>query len=168
MREHDPIGAWLRDTRAARRVGRKACACGEARPFALISGRSSPICFRCERLAHGREPYEFNHVFGKRNSPLTIRYPVNDHRAIFNVKQLDWTPESLENPNGDPLLESSARFHGLDNNVGHMLADCIAFLPKLAHLRELLITIYGPNWLPALEEAAARKLATAAKREQRA
>ena len=43
-------------------------------------------------------------------SPLTIRYPVNDHRAVFNVKQLDWTPESLENPNGDPLLEAMARF----------------------------------------------------------
>lgn len=154
MRERDPIGAWLRNTRAGRRVGGKACACGESRTFALISGRSPPRCFRCERLAHGREPYEDNHVFGKRNSSLTIRYSVNDHRAIFNVKQLDWTPESLENPNGDPLLESFARFHGLDDNVGHMLADCIAFLPKLVRLRELLVTVYGADWFPALEKAA--------------
>ena len=60
-----------------------------------------------------------------------IRYPVNDHRAVFNVKQLDWTPETLENINGDPLLEAMARFHGLDDNVVHMLADCIEFLPKM-------------------------------------
>ncbi len=158
MRERDPIGAWLRSSRAQRRVGRSAaCACGESRPFALISGRSPPICFRCERLAHGREPYELNHVFGKANSPLTIRYPVNDHRAVFNVKQLDWTPETLENVSGDPLLEGMARFHGLDDNVVHMLADCIEFLPKMERVRELLVTVYGQNWLPALEAAAARQ-----------
>lgn len=168
MRERDPIGAWLRDTRAQRRVGHiAACACGETRPFALISGRSPPICYRCERLAHGREPYELNHVFGKANSPLTIRYPINDHRAVFNVKQLEWTPESLENSNGDPLLEAMARFHGLDNNVVHMLADCIEFLPKMKHIRDLLVTVYGPNWQAKLEAAAARKRVTAAKRGQR-
>ncbi len=165
MRERDPIGAWLRGTRASRRVGhRAACACGENRPFALISGRSPPICFRCERLAHGREPYEDNHVFGKRNSALTIRYRINDHRAVFNVKQLDWTPESLENPNHDPLLEAMARFHGLDDNVAHMLADCIAFLPKMKVVQEQLIEVYGPNWSEKLAAAAARKRAAAAKR----
>lgn len=157
MRGVDPIGAWLRNTRAARRVGRHAkCRCGEARPFALISGRLPAICFRCERLARGREPYEDNHVFGKRNSPLTIRYPVNDHRAIFSVKQLDWTPGTLENANGDPLLEALARFHGLDDNVGQMLADCIAFAPRLKYVQDLLVTVFGPDWLPALEAAAIR------------
>ena len=50
-----------------------------------------PCCFRCERLAQGRSPYEFNHPFGKRNSPLTIRYPINDSRATLNVKDFDWT-----------------------------------------------------------------------------
>lgn len=167
MREHDPIGAWLRSSRSRRRVGAgAACACGEARPFALISGRSPPICFRCERLAHGREPYEDNHVFGKRNSALTIRYPINDHRAVFNVKQLDWTPETLENVHGDPLLEAMARFRGLDNNVVQMLADCIEFLPKMKHVRDQLVEVYGPNWPEKLEAAAARKRATAAKRAQ--
>jgi len=157
MRGHDPIGAWLRNSRAQRRVGpAAACACCEARPFALLTGRSPPLCYRCERLAHGREPYEDNHVFGKRNSALMIRYPINDHRAIFNVKQLDWTPETLENANGDPLLEAMARFHGLDDNVVHMLADCIEFVPKMKRVRELLVAVYGPDWLPALEAAAKR------------
>ena len=53
----------------------RPCVCGEARPFALISGGSPPICYRCERLAKGRPPCELNHVFGQHNSGLTIRYP---------------------------------------------------------------------------------------------
>ncbi|MGA8533783.1 MAG: hypothetical protein WB615_06725 [Candidatus Tumulicola sp.] len=68
------------------------------------------------RPAHGREPYEFNHPFGKHNSDLEIRYSINDHRAVFSVKQLDWAPDSLENANGSPLLEAVARFHGLEDN----------------------------------------------------
>jgi hypothetical protein len=164
MREDDPLGPWLRDTRARRRVGSAPCACGEARPFALITGRSPPICYRCDRVARKRPPYELNHVFGKRNSPLTIRYPINDHRAVFNVKQLDWASETLENVNGDPLLEAMARFHGLDDNVVHMLADCIEFLPKMKHIRAQLVEVYGPNWPEKLEAAAARKRAAAAKR----
>jgi hypothetical protein len=157
MREHEPIGAWLRSSRSQRRVGPGAiCAsCGkESRPYALIFGRDPPCCYRCDRIAQGHLPYEDNHVFGKRNSDLMIRYPINDHRAVFNVKQLDWTPETLENVNGDPLLEAMARFHGLDDNVVHMLADCIAFVPKIKHVQELLVAIYGPDWLPGLEAAA--------------
>lgn len=163
----DPIGAWLRGTRAQRRVGRSAaCTCGEARPFALISGRA-PICFRCERLTHGREPYEDHHVFGKRNSPLTIRYPVNDHRAVFSVKQHHWPPGALENPNGSPLLEGVARMHGAYDNVEHMLAENRAFSAKLTQLDEQLTILYGQSWPEKLALAVARKQAAAAKRGPR-
>lgn len=167
MRERDPVGAWLRDTRAARRVGGKACACGEARPFALITGRSPPRCFRCERLAHGREPYEDNHVFGQRNSGIVIRYPVNDHRAIFSVKQYRWPPGALDNPNSSPLLEGVARMHGAYENIEHMLAENREYAAKLAQLEDQLAAVFGPKW-PAKLEAAARKRATAAKKERRA
>ena len=157
MRGCDPMAVWLRSSRSQRRVGpAAACACGESRPYALIAGRVPPCCFRCERLAQGRSPYELNHVFGKRNSDLTIRYPINDHRAVLSVKQLDWTDETLENSNGDVLLAGIARFQGLDNNVAHMLADCIEFLPKMKHVQELLVTVYGPDWLPALEAQASQ------------
>jgi len=154
MREDDPTGAWLRSSRSQRRVGPGAvCAtCGkESRPYGLIFGREPPCCYRCDRIAQGEPPYEHNHVFGKRNSDLTIRYPVNDHRAVFNVKQLDWTDKTLENPNGDVLLAGIARFHGLEDNTAQMLADCIAFAPQLKHVQELLVTIYGEKWLPGLE-----------------
>jgi hypothetical protein len=168
MRRLKTIGGWLRATRAQRRAGHaSACACGEACPFALISGRSPQICYRCERLAHGRSPDEFNHVFGRHNSDLTIRYPVNDHRAVFSVKQLDWTPETLENPTGDVLLEGIARFHGLDDNIGHMLADCREFTCKLKHVEDLLVAVYGPDWLPVLEAAAKRAARKPAKKSRR-
>lgn len=159
MREPDPIGAWLRTTRAQRRVGPDAvCAsCGiERRPQALISGYAPPRCFRCDRLRHRRPPYELNHAFGKRNSDLTIRYPINEHRAVLSVKQLDWTPETLENPTGDVLLEGVARYHGLNDNTAKMLADCVAFAAKLIRVRNLLVSAFGENWLPGLEAAAAR------------
>lgn len=166
MRQPDPVRAWLRDARARRRVGKEAvCAiCGvERRPYALISGYTPPRCFRCDRLAHRRPPYERNHVFGRHNSALTIRYPVNDHRAIFSVKQLDWTPETLENPHDDPLLGSIARVEGLDDNVQHMLADMRAQSAKVKHVYDLLKTKYGPDWLPKLEGEAARVKRKAAK-----
>ena len=166
MREHDPIGAWLRDTRARRRVGSAAaCACGEARPFALISGLLPSICFRCERLAHGRAPYEDNHVFGKRNSSLMIRYPINDHRAIFNVKQYRWPPGALDNPEGSPLLEGVARMHGVYDNIEHMLSENRAYSEKLARLDEQLTLLHGPQWPTKLDAAVARKRAAAAKKD---
>jgi hypothetical protein len=167
MREHDPFGAWLRSSRSQRRVGSAAvCAsCGkESRPYALIFGRDPPCCYRCDRIAQGRPPYELNHVFGQHNSDLTICYPINSHRAVFSVKQLDWTDETLENPNGDLLLAGIARFHGLENNTAQMLADCIAFAPQLKHVQELLVTIYGEKWLPGLEADAKRVSRKAAKK----
>ena len=156
MRERDPIGAWLRDTRAQRRVGSAPCVCGESRPFALITGRSPAICYRCDRRAHGREPYELNHVFGKRNSALTIRYPINDHRAVLSVAQYRWPPGALENPNGSVLLASVAESHGLYDNTEHMLAEHKANSAKLLHIEELLVTVFGPDWLRGLEAAARR------------
>ena len=165
MREDDPTGAWLRSSRSQRRVGPGAvCAsCGkESRPYALIFGREPPCCFRCERIAQGRPPYEDNHVFGKRNSALTIRYPINDHRAVFSVAQYRWPPGALENPSGSVLLASIAESHGLYDNTEHMLSEHKANSARLLHVEELLVTVYGPDWLPELEAAARRASGNAA------
>jgi len=159
MRELDPIGGWLRNSRSKRRVGPAAvCAsCGkESRPYALIFGRKPPCCYRCDRIVQGRPPYEDNHVFGKRNSDLTIRYPINDHRAVLSVAQYRWPPGALENPNGSVLLASIAESHGLYDNTEHMLAEHKANSARLLHVEELLVTVYGPDWLPGLEGAARR------------
>lgn len=159
MRERSAVGAWLLGTRAQRRVGLDAvCAtCGkERRPFALISGSTPPCCFACDRLAQGRMPFEYNHVFGHRNSDLTIRYPVNDHRAVLSVKQYHWPPGVLENPNGSPLRASVAQSEGLYDNIEHMLAEHKVDNARLVRIEELLTTVYGSDWLPKLEAVAAR------------
>jgi hypothetical protein len=65
------------------------------------------------------------------------------------------------------LLAGIARFHGLNDNTAQMLADCIAFAPQLKHVQELLVTIYGPDWLPALEAAAKRTARKPAKKSCR-
>ncbi|MGC2634808.1 MAG: hypothetical protein WA215_11405 [Candidatus Cybelea sp.] len=165
MRERDPLGAWLRSSRSQRRVGPGAvCAsCGkESRPYGLIFGRDPSCCYRCDRIAQGQLPYEDNHVFGKRNSALTIRYPVNDHRAIFSVKQYRWPPDALENPNSSPLLEGVARMRGAYDNIEHMLAENREFAAKLGQLEEQLTAVFGPNWPAKLQAAAARKRAVPA------
>jgi hypothetical protein len=159
MRELDPISAWLRSSRSQRRVGPGAvCAsCGkESRPYALIFGREPPCCYRCDRIAQGQSPYEINHVFGKRNSDRTIRYPINDHRAVLSVAQYRWPPGALENPNGSVLLASVAESHGLYDNAEHMLAEHKVNSARLLHVEELLVIVYGPDWLPALEAHARR------------
>jgi hypothetical protein len=159
MRKDAPTGAWLRSSRSQRLVGPGAVcvSCGkESRPYGLIFGRELPCCYRCERIAQGRPPYELNHVFGRRNSDLTIRYPVNDHRAVLSVAQYRWPPGALENPNGSVLLASIAESHGLYDNTEHMLAEHKANSARLLHVEELLVTVYGLDWLPKLEAAAKR------------
>ena len=127
MRERDPLGAWLRSfalpaprrawggVRIVRQGIATVWADFRSRPFVLLPLRS--------HRPRRQLPYEDNHVFGKRNSALTIRYPVNDHRAIFSVKQYRWPPDALENPNSSPLLEGVARMRGAYDNIEHMLAE---------------------------------------------
>lgn len=136
MAERDPIKEYVRNARADRRVGEAAvCACGERRSFALIAGRMPAICFACDRIAHGRPPYEWNHVFGKHNSDLQIRVPINDHRAVLSVAQYDhWPPETIENSEGSILLEAAARIRGLHDQVTYMLKDCLATAEALERL----------------------------------
>jgi hypothetical protein len=148
MRKHSPIGAWVRGTRAQRRVGIDAsCAsCGEDRPYALIAGRVPPCCYACERLAQGRAPYEHNHVFGQRNSDVTIRYLINDHRAVVSVAQYRWPPDTLENPDGDPLLAFAARYRGIYDNFKYMLDDCLREAERFEQWSADMRRKYGNLW----------------------
>jgi hypothetical protein len=135
MAERDPIRVHARNARAQRRVGQKAaCGCGEQRPFALITGHVPPICFACDRIAHGRLPYEWNHVFGERNSNAQVRVPINNHRAVLSVAQYSWPPETLANPYGCPLLEAAARLRGRADVLQYMLDDSRASAERLEQL----------------------------------
>jgi len=56
----DPIAAFEREQRAARRVGElSSCSkCGEERSLALIPGSSPKICAQCQREQRGRSPFD--------------------------------------------------------------------------------------------------------------
>jgi hypothetical protein len=82
-RLRDPEGAAKRAAIARRRVGEGArCACGEARPLALIPGSNPIICAKCQRQKRGHTVMDKHHPFGEANDPkTTILVQVNDQRG---------------------------------------------------------------------------------------
>ena len=144
----DPIKAAARQARAQRRVGEGAiCACGEARPEALITGRKKTICFTCDALQRGKSLLEAHHVAGRANSPVTFEVPINDHRADLSVAQYDWPIATLRNLEGSPLLAASARIRGFIDMLLYLIRSLLEALPDEleaydAQLRERL----GPRW----------------------
>src|SRR5712692_5246070 len=102
----DPSGAYRRKVTAARRIGKnKRCACGEARPEALVPKSNPTICAKCQRVSRGHTTMDNHHFAGKANHWLTVAVPVNDHRADLSTAQYDkWPAQTRENPDGCPLL----------------------------------------------------------------
>jgi len=124
MAQRDPIAAYVRNARAQRRVGAGAqCSCGEARPFALIAGANPAICFACDRLPRGEAPFEEHHVYGRANGDLTLRVPINEHRARLSVAQYEWPPGTLSNPYGCPQCEAAARLRGIADVMQYLSDD---------------------------------------------
>lgn len=131
----DPMKAAARRSVAQRRVGRNArCACGESRPDALIRGTKPIRCAACQRKNQSRSTMDDHHVAGRRNHPLTVTVPVNDHRAELSVMQMDWSATMRENPQGCPLMAGAAMLRGV--------ADVIIYLVQK-----------GIDWVIALLEA---------------
>lgn len=143
----DPIAAQQRKSVAARRCGPNAqCRlCGESRPEALIAGSSSTICAACDRKERGKTRLDRHHVAGKANSTITIPVPVNDHRARLNADQHDWPRQTLENPNGSPLLVAAASLRGYSDTVVYLIEMLLR--PELLEaLDGFLIQRLGPKW----------------------
>ncbi len=146
--QRDPIVAYQRKATAARRVGgHTQCACGEARPEALIAGSNPTICNACEGKRRGRTTFDDHHVAGKANSPVTIPVWVNDHRARLSVAQYDWPKRTLENPDGSPLLAEAACTRGYIDTNDYLVETLL--LPKAEMLEGLdayLEKKLGPKW----------------------
>src|SRR5690242_15463906 len=117
--QRDPIGIYQRDNAVARRVGKnKHCACGEARPEALIPKSNPTMCAACQRKNQGKTTMDNHHVAGEANSPVTVLVPVNDHRADLSLTQYNWPKKTLENPGGSPELAAAAGIRGFaDTNL---------------------------------------------------
>lgn len=153
----DPIAAHQRTTVARRRVGKNAqCACGESRPEALVSGSNPAICAVCDRKQRGKTTLDRHHVAGKSNSPVTIPIPVNDHRARFSVDQHDWPRQTLENPNGSPLLAIAASLRGYSDTTIYLL-ETLLHPDMLEALDAFLIEKHGPKWWIGVEKYARKR-----------
>ena len=146
--QRDPIGAYQRKATAARRVGgHRQCACGEARPEALIAGSNPTTCAACERKRRGQTTVDDHHVAGKANSPVTISAPVNDHRARLSVTQYDWPKQTRDNPDGSPLLAAAACIRGFSDTIYYLIEKLILWVPVMLEMLDaFLVKKLGSKW----------------------
>ncbi len=144
----DPSGSYRRKAVAARRVGSNArCLCGEARPEALVAGCNPTICGACERAAKDRSTTDQHHFAGEANNPATIPIPVNDHRAILSVAQMEWPKSTLRNTEGSPLLAGAACVRGFIDTILYLIEKGLLWLADmLERLDEVQVKKLGPRW----------------------
>jgi hypothetical protein len=145
----DPSGAYRRNVTAARRVGKnKKCACGEARPEALIPKSKPTICAKCQRKENRHTIMDKHHFAGEENHWLTVAVPVNDHRADLSVAQYNnWPKQTRENRDGCPLLAAAGCVRGFVDTVVYMIKKGVLWIAEmLERLADLLIEKFGPKW----------------------
>lgn len=144
----DPAAAHRRKVVNARRVGTGAkCACGEARPEALIPGSKPITCAECQRVATGRATKDGHHFAGKSNHSSTVSVPVNDHRARLSVAQGDWPKSTLLNVQGSPLLAGAACIRGFIDTFLYLAEKGLLWIAEmLEKLDDFLLKKLGPRW----------------------
>ena len=142
-----------REVVANRRIGLgRKCACGEARPRALINRKGRIICAKDDRKSRGQTEWDRHHVFGEANSPVFILNPVNDHRAELSVAQEDWPRRTLQNKYGSPLLAQAARIRGSIDLIRYLLEESVLPGAKtLERLDEYLTKQHGKRYWKKLK-----------------
>ena len=147
LAKRDPSAAYVRHAIAARKVGDRKCGCGEARPKA-VNPKSNPlVCYDCRRRKEGKIRFDNHHVAGKSNSPATLQIPVNDHCAQLNEDQHDWPKETLENPDGCPLLARAGCVRGYIDTDIYLIEKFL--LPRAEmdeELSKFLVEKLGRKW----------------------
>lgn len=146
--QRDPVGATRRRAIAQRRVGEGArCACGEARPEALIEGADPMTCGECQRKARGQSEIDLHHVAGRANSPITVPVPLNDHRAELTRAQGHWPKETRDNPKRSPLRAAAGSIRGFVDYVVYLLRRSVLWVADLLEiLDDELLQRFGPRW----------------------
>jgi hypothetical protein len=146
--ERDPEAAYARRAIARRRVGPNAkCACGEARPEALIPNSKPTICHACKRRKEGKTVMDNDHSGGKANNATTMPIPVNDHRAELNQAQYDWPKETRENPDGCPLIAIAGGIRGFVDRIIYLIEKLLLWVPEaLEKLSAFLNERLGSKW----------------------
>ena len=77
----------------AKENGDPCIACGETYQYYL---RSITICAECRLNLQGLPTIEKHHVFGRKNDPLTVNLPANEH-AIITDRQIDFPGNTSKN-----------------------------------------------------------------------
>ena len=145
--QRDPIGVCQRKTTAARRSAGNQWSCGESRPDALVPGSEPTICAKCGRKKKGQTIMDDHHVPGQANSSQTIPTPVNDHRAELNTAQQDWPRQTLQNPDGCPLLRTAACVRGVIDYLHYLINKFLHWIPEMLEmLSAFLKERVGPKW----------------------
>lgn len=143
--KRDPAAAHVRKQMAIRRAGvNRVCNCGETRPEAFEPNKQ---CAACNRKMKGMTTKDDHHIAGKVNSSITIRVPVNDHRAELTVAQQDWNKKTLENPDGSPLLSGAAHIRGFIDTHIYLIKTFLLWVAEMLEMLDpFLITVLGPKW----------------------
>jgi hypothetical protein len=88
-----------------------------------------------------------HHPAGKRNSPITVNVPVNDHRATLSEAQYDWPKATLENSGGCPLRAAAACLRGFIDTICYLIDRLLRWIVEMLELlSEFLIERFGPEW----------------------
>ena len=142
----DPIRTHQRKAAAVRRAGKNTrCACGETRVEALVPGKG--LCAACNRTMKKQSTLDNHHVAGRRDSPVTVPIPVNDHRAILSEAQYDWPKATLENPDGCPLRWAAGCIRGFVDTVVYMIERLLRRIAEMLEvLSAFLVEHLGPEW----------------------
>jgi hypothetical protein len=121
--------------------------CTETDPLALAGAHPEILCYEHDALRKGRSWLEGHHLAGQANDPITAEMPGNDHRAISERQNELWSRETLRNPDGSPLLMSSAAIRGWLDVLWVVLERTITWIPGfLERLDEWLCEEIGPRW----------------------
>jgi hypothetical protein len=144
-----PNSEYRRKSVSQRRHGKhaKCTKCPETSPEALIPKSKPRICAACQRKMQGKTEIDQHHVAGKNNHPATVPIPVNDHRAILSMKQLQWPSETLRNPDQSPLLAISGCVRGFIDFAEYCIDKFLRWVAEaLERLDAHLVERLGPQW----------------------
>jgi hypothetical protein len=145
--QRDPSAVYVRDAIAMRRISGRQCACGEARPWALVLKGGTVVCFECLNKKDGKATVENHHVAGEANHFSTITIPANDHRAELNAPQYDWPKKTLENPDGSPLLARAGCIRGYVDTNDYLIKTFLQADPEFYECLDAFLTDkLGPQW----------------------
>src|SRR5258708_35046482 len=140
MPQRDAGAAYVRKSVAARRAGvNRACVCGETRPEAFETKSKPIMCAACNRIKGGQTNMDNHHIAGKANSPITMGIPVNDHRAELTVAQQDWPVETLENPDGSPLIAGAASIRGFVDTHIYLIKTLLLWVADMLEVLDTFL-----------------------------